>query len=476
MIEGVRVTGPDGQVSAVRNEFDNIVCRVKANQPLPADDVPLVRGVCAFFAIIARTMSELHSSAQRAAHYEEDDLNIGQTLSAVAGALLLAMLLFVILPLLVLALGELLAPQLPWLLICALLKTGLFVLYLKRLQRFPDLRRLAAYHAAAHQVINAWEQEWELTPEQVSKASPLDPCCPSNFLLSTMALSIFACSLITYSHFFLGLVMKIGLFLLIAALLYEIFRLPKNNGEDQLVRALITPGLLLQRLSLCRPEKKMYAVAILALCNVPRRPIRQEQEITQTEGSSYAAARTAQHRVTQPTGFTEPQVEQEAAFSQEQTETTPSTFTEISWEKPAEREFSDLPPQEEAHILEQQMPPVMESPDNIQEEATSIPIADLEESPTAETEGQAQPQIAPVTKQQPRSKKKKRGGKKKRPDQPQAPATQQAAAAQTEPDSISAPEMEEKHQPTKEQVQKKNPGQNHPSTKQWRKQGKRKKR
>lgn len=440
LIEGVRVTGPDGQVSAVRNEFDNIVCRVKANQPLPANDVPLVRGVCAFFAIIARTMSELYSSAQRAAHYEEDDLNIGQTLSAMAGALILAIVMFVILPLLILALGELLAPQLPWLLICALIKTGLFVLYLKRLQRFPDLRRLAAYHAVAHQVINAWEQEWELTPEQVSKASPLDPCCPSNFLLSTMVLSIFACSLIPYSHFFLGLVMKVGLFLLIAALLYEIFRLPKSSGEDQFVRTLITPGLFLQQLSLCRPENKMYEVAISALYNVPRRPIRQEQEITKSEGSSsYAAARKTQHRITETTSFTEPQVEPEAAFSQVQAETSPPIHTAGSGEKTVEK-------------------------------------SELAKGLTEKKEDRTQAQVTPVKKQQSRNTKKKRGGKKKSSVQPKTSTTQQSATTQAKSNSISVPATEKKHQPTKEPVQKKNPDQNYPSKKQWHKTKKRKKR
>lgn len=71
------------------------------------------------------------------------------------------------------------------------------------------------------------------------------------------------------------ILVKILCFPLVAGLSYELFRLPVYFPKNRLVRALVAPGLCMQRLTTNEPDDDQLEVAIAAITAVPGFPAEQ---------------------------------------------------------------------------------------------------------------------------------------------------------------------------------------------------------
>jgi len=119
-----------------------------------------------------------------------------------------------------------------------------------------------------------------LTVRNVRKFSRFHPRCGTSFILMTMLLGVLLFSLVPLifgslfpSYLSWSLVpRKIALFLcrllilpLIAAITYEGIRLSARHARNPLVRAIIAPGLWLQRITTKEPGAKQIEVGIKAM-------------------------------------------------------------------------------------------------------------------------------------------------------------------------------------------------------------------
>src|SRR5213079_1716194 len=160
-----------------------------------------------------------------------------------------------------------------------LIRVAIFVAYLSLISLLPDLRRVFQYHAAEHKAINAYEAGEELEPETVQRYSLIHPRCGTAFLLWVMVVAIFVFAFFGRPAWYWLIVSRILLLPVIAGIAYEIIRFAGNHSKNTYLRALLAPGLWLQRLTTREPSLDQIEVSIRAL----REVLRLEGRITPEE-------------------------------------------------------------------------------------------------------------------------------------------------------------------------------------------------
>ncbi len=145
------------------------------------------------------------------------------------------------------------------------IRLTLFLAYLWAIGFMPDIRRVFAYHGAEHKTINAYEAGAILTPANVARFSTSHTRCGTSFLLSVMIIAIFVFAPFHFDNVLLRLLSRLVLIPVVAGIAYEFLRFTAGHVDQPLVRALIAPGLLLQRLTTREPDETMLECAIAAL-------------------------------------------------------------------------------------------------------------------------------------------------------------------------------------------------------------------
>lgn len=146
-------------------------------------------------------------------------------------------------------------------------KMALFLGYLFLIGQMEDVKRLFRYHGAEHKTINAYEAEAELTPEIVQTYPIEHPRCGTAFLLNVIIISVIVNTLVGRfdNNLLLLIPARIITVPIVAGIAYEWLRWTAKNVENPLVRWLIKPNLLLQRMTTREPDEEMNEVAIKAL-------------------------------------------------------------------------------------------------------------------------------------------------------------------------------------------------------------------
>jgi uncharacterized protein YqhQ len=121
------------------------------------------------------------------------------------------------------------------------------------------------YHAAEHKAINAYEAGAPLDPEEVQRHSLIHVRCGTAFLLWVMVIAILVFSLLGRPPLMWLIVSRVVALPVIAGLAYEVIRLAAKYERFRLVRAILAPGLWLQRLTTREPTLDQVAVSIRAL-------------------------------------------------------------------------------------------------------------------------------------------------------------------------------------------------------------------
>lgn len=221
------------------------------------------------------------ASAAEPASAEPDA--ISPLLMGVSTALgiLLGVALFMVVPVFVanLLVGDY-APDnaIRWNLIEACLRIAIFVAYIWAIGLLPEMRRVFGYHGAEHLCIHCFEHGLPLTPENARRFSRLHVRCGTAFLIMTMLVAIFVNTLVPVALWAeeLGIAgagrtafvaaSRIVLLPLVAGLSYEVtVKWAGAHPELRLVRAVLWPGLQMQRLTTREPDDGMLDCAIAAL-------------------------------------------------------------------------------------------------------------------------------------------------------------------------------------------------------------------
>lgn len=258
----VAVRKPEGEIEVVS---EPIVSWAKRHRLLR---LPVIRGVVALGESLKVGFRALSISANAQITEEDNFEEIGGLTwgLTVAGSLLLAIVLFFVIPV---GLTSLIKDQLGsaflfWL-VEGLLRTGIFIGYIVMISRIRDLRRVFEYHGAEHKTISCFEAGDRLTPECAQRYSQMHPRCGTSFLLIVMVLAIFVFAPIGLPAWYWLLLSRILGIPLIAGLAYEVIKWAGRNRRRAWVRALMWPGLMLQGLTTREPDRDQLEVAIAAL-------------------------------------------------------------------------------------------------------------------------------------------------------------------------------------------------------------------
>lgn len=228
--------------------------------------LPIVRGVVALGESLGIGFKALGISANAQLGDDEPEISRGMWAGTVVVALAFAIGLFFVVPV---GLTSLIKDQLNssflfWL-IEGILRTAIFLGYLVLISRLRDLRRVFEYHGAEHKTISCYEAGLPLTPENAQRFSRLHPRCGTSFLLIVMIVAIFVFAPIGLPEWYWLLTTRIVGVPLIAGISFEIIKFAGRNRRKRWVRAVMWPGLQLQKLTTREPDHAQLAVAIAAM-------------------------------------------------------------------------------------------------------------------------------------------------------------------------------------------------------------------
>jgi uncharacterized protein YqhQ len=228
--------------------------------------LPLIRGVVALGESLSIGFKALGISANAQLPEEEKEISGGVWFGTVVLALALAIGLFFVIPVgLTSLIKDQLSSSLLFWLVEGVLRTGIFLGYLVLLSRLRDLRRVFEYHGAEHKTISCYEAGLDLTPENAQRFSRLHPRCGTSFLLVVMIVAIFVFAPIGLPAWYWLVLTRIVGVPLIAGISFELIKFAGKNRRRGWVRAVMYPGLMLQKLTTREPDYEQLAVAIAAM-------------------------------------------------------------------------------------------------------------------------------------------------------------------------------------------------------------------
>ena len=265
VLEGVMMRGASTWAVAVRGPEGDIKIDVR-EVPGWAEryrNFPIVRGVMGLGESLGLGYRALTWSANQQVPPEEQ---VSEKVMGwvVAVAAIVFSALFIILPALAgRSLGHLFHGSFP--IVEGIARLAIFVVYLLAISRTRDIRRVFEYHGAEHKTIAAYENGVELTPETAQQFSTAHVRCGTNFLLTVMVVAILVYSVVPRPNLFFVIGSRVVLVPLIAGLSYEVIRLAAKHMDNAVVRTLMRPGLVLQKLTTRQPSLDQLEVAIASL-------------------------------------------------------------------------------------------------------------------------------------------------------------------------------------------------------------------
>lgn len=300
LIEGVMMRGNDRVAVSVRKSTGEIHTEIKQSVPLTKKNrffgLPFIRGGVSFIDSMVVGIRTLMDSAELVDLGEEEEKEskfdiwmkkkLGENYFSymlyfsVFLALAFSIAVFVLLPNAAVSFfnidkssfgGSLLASTLE-----GMIRVGLFILYVWLVSKNRDIKRVFQYHGAEHKTIYAYENDEELTLENVRKHTTLHPRCGTTFIFIVLIISSLIFAFTGWHNRLVNLVIRLALLPLIAGISYEAFKLSARS-DSKLVRIISVPGLWLQKITTSEPDDSMIEVAIASL-----KAVLQEQPATES--------------------------------------------------------------------------------------------------------------------------------------------------------------------------------------------------
>jgi uncharacterized protein YqhQ len=276
VIEGVMMRSITGYTVAVRQANGEIAFKRDKIEPItkkyPFLRFPVLRGSVVLIQSLILGMRALNFSAAASSENEEGEQELSNW--AIATSMIMALglgvLLFILAPLgLTNLIRHYLMPEMSnftYNVIDGVFRAVFFFAYILSISFMDEIRRVFQYHGAEHKTVYTFEAHEALEVANAKPKSTLHPRCGTSFLLFVMAISIVVFSIIPATAPFIAKFgARIVLIPLIAGLAYEVIRFSARHLDSPLCRALITPGLWLQRITTKEPDDKQLEIAIVAL-------------------------------------------------------------------------------------------------------------------------------------------------------------------------------------------------------------------
>lgn len=284
VLEGVMMRGSSNVATSVRTSDGSIVTKT---EPLSYKKgslyrTPILRGIINLIdsmIVGVRVMNYSASLFETEDEAEEEDSKFFRWLNKVTSgnadkvmsyfsvifSFIIAILLFTVLPTYLAGLFRKFSLSKGGInLVEAGIKILFFMIYLIGISRIPEIDRVFRYHGAEHKVIAAYENDLDLTVENVRKSSRYHARCGTNFLFLVLMVSIAVYSLIPFRSAGLRVISKLLLVPVVAGVTYELIRWLGSN-DSRLSKIISAPGKLLQKITTKEPDDSMIEVAITAL-------------------------------------------------------------------------------------------------------------------------------------------------------------------------------------------------------------------
>jgi len=292
VLEGVMMKAPGRIALAVRKSNGEIVVNAyplkSVKDKWPILKLPVLRGIIAFGEALSLGVKSITDSAkliddevvidQKPSKFEKflsektgkstDDVIIMLT---VGFAIVFSILLFIVLPTFVVGfLKGLGLDGIALNVIEGVFRLMIFVGYVVAISRLKDIQRVFGYHGAEHKTIHCFENGEKVCAINAKKYSTLHPRCGTAFLLVVMVISIAAFSMLEWGNVFIRVLARLMFLPLIAGISYELIRWA-GRSESPLLKIVMLPGLLLQKLTTREPDDGQLEVAVRAFLAVSER-------------------------------------------------------------------------------------------------------------------------------------------------------------------------------------------------------------
>ena len=280
---GMAVRTPSGDLDLRAERFKSITRRSKLFR------LPIVRGALSLGETLWLGMKTLTLSTNIALG-EEQELSKKEIAGTLVFALVLGFGLFLVAPVLgTKGLGSLLGGGIenPVLfnLVEGVIRIVIFVAYLVGITLLSkDIKRFFGYHGAEHKAIKVYERGEELIPENARKLDTSHVRCGTSFVLYVLVLSILVFSLLGVQGWLYMLASRVIVIPIVAGLAFEFIMWSARHQDSALVRALVWPGLQMQKLTTREPSDDMVEVAMASLKKVLS--MEKESEIEPNEATN----------------------------------------------------------------------------------------------------------------------------------------------------------------------------------------------
>jgi uncharacterized protein YqhQ len=270
----VAVRRPSGDIHLESHGIDSVADRH------PILRKPFLRGVIVLGQSLAIGMRALMIAANRSVD-DEEQLTSRQIGVSLAIAMLLFIGVFILGPTTLFTWVEgRLGGGVALLIGEGVFRVALFVGYLWLIGRTKDIHRVFEYHGAEHKTIAAYEHDDELVPAKVDRYPKEHVRCGTNFLIIVMIITIFVFTMFGTPSLLWRVASRIVAIPIIAGIAYEALRLGARFHGSLVMRALMAPGIWLQKITTQQPDDSQIEVAIASFDEVLRR----EEEAAQAQG------------------------------------------------------------------------------------------------------------------------------------------------------------------------------------------------
>ncbi|HUG49335.1 MAG TPA: DUF1385 domain-containing protein [Candidatus Limnocylindria bacterium] len=260
---GVALRHPDGSIVGTQEPLNSILHRSRFAR------APFFRGLIVLYETLVVGTRWLMRSGAVQAQGSGQELGRGAIALTLLLTIGLAVGLFVLLPLIIASAtthatvgsGQALIEHI----LEGIVRVFIFVGYLLLISRSAEIRRVFQYHGAEHMTIHALEREEPLDLEHIRRHPTAHQRCGTEFLVVFIILSIFMFSLLAGQNLIVGILGRIALIPVIAAVAYEILRFGARRRHRWWIRWLFMPGIWLQGITTRQPDDSMIEVAIASM-------------------------------------------------------------------------------------------------------------------------------------------------------------------------------------------------------------------
>ncbi|WP_297133396.1 DUF1385 domain-containing protein [Terrisporobacter sp.] len=284
IIEGIMMQSSNYRAIAVRKSNGEIELKKEKIKSWvkdkKIDKIPFLRGSFILIETMIQGMKSLNYSSEFFLEEDEDDedmidrlmkkifkdrANDAIMLVSFILAMFLSIVLFILIPTTLCGLfSSVIKNNIVLNLIEGLIRITILILYMLLISRNQDIKRTFMYHGAEHKTIYCYENDLELTVENVRQFTTLHPRCGTNFLFIVMATSIILFSFFGWPNILLRVVMRILCIPIVAGISYEIIKF-LGKYDNILSKIVAYPGMMLQRITTKEPDDAQIEVAIKAL-------------------------------------------------------------------------------------------------------------------------------------------------------------------------------------------------------------------